>query len=173
MSKRSAQDDRRAIAAYRTEYGEGPFLAADAVVVSSDDHVLLVRRASPPQKGRLAFPGGFVKPDETFLQAAWRELEEEAGLSLSGIAPAGQSLRDAPDRDPRARIVSVAFLFRLDAPAAAIHIRRGDDAVEAFWKPLDDALRPEDFFADHFEIMRAFGLLPRRGIDDGRSISSV
>lgn len=161
MSTSTAEEDRRAVAAYRAKRGKGPFLAADVVVVSGDNHVLLVRRSSPPQRGRFAFPGGFVEHDETFFQAALRELEEETGLGLGNTRAAAQSLRDAPDRDPRARIVSVAFLFRLDARAETLEIRAGGDAGAAAWKVVPGSLEPNDFFADHFDILRAFGLASR------------
>ncbi len=164
----TADEDRLAIAAYREKYGTGPFLAADAVVVSADGLVLLVRRSAPPQKGRLALPGGFVEADETFLQAAVRELDEETGVcvdlpGLEGNASAVPSLlRDAPDRDPRARIVSVAFLFRLDRPAAALTPKAGDDAAEAGWYRPDADLSSAECFADHYDILRGFGLFATR-----------
>jgi bifunctional NMN adenylyltransferase/nudix hydrolase len=157
------EEDRRAIEEYRSRHGEGPFLATDAVVSSADGLVLLVRRSKPPQKGRLAFPGGFLKRDETLFDGALRELAEETGLDLRGgpqAKPRGWLLRDAPDRDPRARIVSAAFHFALPKKASAYPVKGADDAAEASWMKLDSSLKPQDFYADHFAILRDFGLLP-------------
>lgn len=157
------EEDREAVEAYRRSRGSGPFLAADAVVVSSDGAVLLVRRARPPGRGLLALPGGFVVADETFLQAALRELVEETGLDVTlgagGTAePDATVVRDQPDRDPRARIVSVAHLFRLGRAAGDVPVRGGGDAAEASWVPLDALRGPDAFFADHHGILAAFGL---------------
>lgn len=161
----TAKEDREAIAAYRAKRGQGPFIAADAVVVSRDGRVLLIRRKKPPQRDRLAFPGGFVNKDETFLHAALRELAEETGLALSGseAVPAAQSLRDGPNRDPRARIVSVAFLFRLHWDADAVAVEAADDAGDAAWTTLDGSFSRDDFFADHHAALHALGLLPHAG----------
>lgn len=157
------EEDRRAVAEYRSGHGEGPFLAADAVVTSADGLVLLVRRSKPPQKGRLAFPGGFLDRDETLFDCALRELAEETGLDLHAspeAEPRAKLLRDAPDRDPRARIVSVAFHFVLSGTASARPVKGGDDAAEALWIRVDPSMQPRDFYADHFAILGDLGLLP-------------
>lgn len=154
------EEDRRAVEEYRRQYGGGPFLAVDAVVTSNDGYVLLVRRSGPPQKGRLALPGGFLGTDETLLAAALRELEEETGLRLSSgqARPAERLLRDAPGRDPRARIVSVAFHFPLTQDAADLPVKGADDAADASWMKLDASMGPDDFYADHYGILQEFGL---------------
>lgn len=157
------EEDRRAIEEYRNRHGQGPFLATDAVMTSADGFVLLVRRSKPPQKGRLAFPGGFLERDETLLDSALRELAEETGLELRGgpeAEPQGRLLRDAPDRDPRARIVSAAFHFALPKEASAYPVKGADDAADASWIRLDPSMQPRDFYADHFAILGDFGLLP-------------
>src|SRR5438477_7558836 len=95
--------------------------------------VLLVRRGQHPELGKWALPGGFVRPREQLDAAAARELGEEAGLAQ---LPPGVRLRQlgaygSPDRDPRMRVVSIAYLgFAADLPAA----RAGLDAELArFW----------------------------------------
>jgi bifunctional NMN adenylyltransferase/nudix hydrolase len=160
-------EDERAIRRYRERFGEGPFLAADAVVVSGDGRILLVQRSSPPGKGLWALPGGFVDRHETFLEAALRELKEETGLALGDrngrpLAPEASLLRDAPYRDPRARIVSVAFLFRLTQSSGSLSVKGADDAVNACWIDLGESPSAERFFADHAEILAGFGLLPEQ-----------
>jgi 8-oxo-dGTP diphosphatase len=98
---------------------------------------LLVRRGEHPELGKWALPGGFVRPHEQLDEAAARELGEEAGLAQ---LPAGVRLRQlgaygSPDRDPRMRVVSVAYLgFAADLPAT----RAGSDAELARFWPVSD-----------------------------------
>src|SRR5262245_6625133 len=90
-----------------------PAFTADLAVfarVEGEVRVLLIRRGHEPFAGRWALPGGFVDEGETALEAAVRELKEEAGLDVppDRIEPFG--LFDAPGRDPRGWTVSAAFL---------------------------------------------------------------
>src|SRR6185503_15894930 len=85
-------------------------LTVDCVVFGFDEaelKVLLIERALEPFKGKWALPGGFVRVEETLDEAARRELEEEAGLKdvfLEQLFSFG-----TVDRDPRERVVSVAY----------------------------------------------------------------
>jgi bifunctional NMN adenylyltransferase/nudix hydrolase len=162
-----AEEDRRAIEEYRRKHGEGPFLAADAVVWSADGHALLIRRSKAPGRGLLALPGGFVEPTETFLEAAVRELIEETGIKISAgdggdiaseLIPEAEAVFDEPNRDPRARVVSVAYFFPMRHAAREMPLEAGDDAAAAIWRKIDERTSAADFFADHFRILRHFGL---------------
>jgi 8-oxo-dGTP diphosphatase len=115
-------------------------------------HVLLVTRGEDPFEGKLALPGGFVHPDEDLEHAAARELKEETGLRhvpghLEQLASYGK-----PDRDPRMRVVSIAFLAlapNLPDPVA------GSDAAAAHWVPLSEVLAAPALLAfDHDRILR-------------------
>jgi 8-oxo-dGTP diphosphatase len=115
-------------------------------------HVLLVTRGEDPFLGELALPGGFVHPDEDLEHAAARELQEETGLHnvpghLEQLASYG-----SPNRDPRMRVVSVAFLAlapNLPDPIA------GTDAAAAHWLPLSEVLAGPGVLAfDHGQILR-------------------
>ncbi|MGW4053891.1 NUDIX hydrolase [Streptomyces sp. NPDC004779] len=113
-------------------------------------HVLLVQRGQEPYAGAWALPGGFVQPRESAGTAARRELAEETGLS--GATVAGLHLEQLrtytePDRDPRMRVVSVAYTALVpDLPEP----RGGGDAAEARWLPYD-AVPPLAF--DHDRIL--------------------
>ncbi|MFB7057649.1 NUDIX domain-containing protein [Streptomyces vinaceus] len=104
-------------------------------------HVLLIRRGQEPYEGAWALPGGFVLPRESAETAARRELAEETGLSEAVVAALHlEQLRtySDPDRDPRMRVVSVAFTALVpDMPEPAA--QGGGDAAQARWVPVGEA----------------------------------
>ena len=88
-------------------------VTADLVVLTVRDDelaVLLVRRGEPPFAGELALPGGFVRPDETLREAAVRELAEETGPGFEAVHLEQLASYGDPGRDPRMRVVTVAYL---------------------------------------------------------------
>ena len=111
-------------------------IPATIAVVIRDGHVLLVRRANPPDAGRWGFPGGKTEQGETLPQAALRELKEETGVSADALHVF--TAVDAFDRDDdgelRRHFILIAVLCRWTGgqPAA------GDDALEARWFRLGD-----------------------------------
>jgi 8-oxo-dGTP diphosphatase len=119
------------------KYAHEPFaVTVDLAVFTLREgalHVLLVERGQEPYAGRWALPGGFVQPDESAETAARRELAEETGLSdVSGLHLEQVRTYSEPGRDPRMRVVSVAFAALLpDAPEA----HGGSDAARADWVP--------------------------------------
>ncbi|HEY8985920.1 MAG TPA: NUDIX domain-containing protein [Streptomyces sp.] len=106
-------------------------LRADAL------HVLLVERGREPYAGEWALPGGFVRPEESAETAARRELAEETGLGdATGLHLEQLRTYSEPGRDPRMRVVSVAFAALLpDGPEP----HGGGDAAQARWTPYDEA----------------------------------
>ncbi|GAA2778204.1 NUDIX hydrolase [Saccharopolyspora taberi] len=113
-------------------------LTTDIVVFAEANrelHVLLIRRGWDPFAGHWALPGGYVDTGETFAQAAHRELAEETGLTARRLVQVG--VYDIPNRDPRGRVVSVAFATVLDRMTSAT---AGDDAREARWFRTNRAL---------------------------------
>lgn len=126
-----------------------PALTADAVVFAKDGdsiRLLLVERKHDPCKGCWAFPGGFMNMDETTAQAAHRELFEETGIKVDAMRQVGAY--DKVDRDPRGRVITVAYTTLIDRPLPA---RGADDAAEAEW--IDVSHLPSLAF-DHDEILR-------------------
>ncbi|MBX3417894.1 MAG: NUDIX hydrolase [Pirellulaceae bacterium] len=125
-----------------------PALSVDIVLFGFQESqlsVLLIQRANPPFAGDWALPGGFVDLDETLEQAALRELQEETGLSDLNLEQLHAF--STIDRDPRERVISIAFygLVKQERyqPVAA------DDARDARWFPIENL--PQLAF-DHQQI---------------------
>ena len=115
--------------------------------MTRDNQVLLIQRKNEPCQGQWAFPGGFMNIDETAEAAAVRELQEETGITLSETDIFQVGAYTAVDRDPRERVITIAYLAEIDAP---VPVKGSDDAARAQWFPLD-ALPPLAF--DHAEIL--------------------
>ena len=131
------------------------FVTVDLVVLTIRDErlsVLLVERGGEPFRGSLALPGGFVQVDEDIRDAAYRELKEESGVGRRHVVLEQLATYGAPDRDPRARVVSVTWLaLGGDLPEP----RAGSDAAAAQWMPVDRALvRGRRLAFDHRQILR-------------------
>ncbi len=115
-----------------------PALTVDCVVFGLDEQdilkVMLIKRRLPPFKGEWALPGGFVRVDESLDAAARRELQEETGIEdvfLEQLYSFG-----AVDRDPRERVVTVAYYALVNLGDHTIHA--ATDASEAGWFSLDN-----------------------------------
>jgi len=91
--------------------------------------VLLIRRGNYPYKGMYALPGGFVKPNETLEEAAFRELQEETNASCNYL----HQLRtfSKPDRDPRQWVITCAYTALVSV--TNLNIVAGSDAETAEW----------------------------------------
>lgn len=125
-----------------------PSVTTDCVIFGFDGvklRVLLVRRGVEPYKGRWALPGGFMKIDESAEEGALRELQEETGLSCAYIRQFHTFT--APERDPRERVITIAYyaLVRMQ------DVKGGDDAADARWFASDEV--PQLAF-DHDQILR-------------------
>jgi 8-oxo-dGTP diphosphatase len=136
--------------AFTYEYPR-PAVTVDCVIFGFDEsglRVLLIQRGTEPFRGRWAIPGGFVDMNESLEDAARRELEEETGLRsvyLEQLYTFGD-----PGRDPRGRVITVAYwaLTRVLAEP----VRAASDADCAAWFPVDDL---PDLAFDHERILTA------------------
>lgn len=108
-------------------------LTADIVIEHDDGSIILIRRGSPPFKGAWAIPGGKLEGDEAIEETAIREAQEETGLVVQLMRIIG--VYSKPDRDPRGRFVSVAFVARpiggtLKAASDAREVLRTNDFAD-------------------------------------------
>ncbi len=134
--------------AYEYEYPH-PAVTVDVVIftIRNDDlKVLLIKRALEPFVGRWALPGGFVDIDESLVDAAKRELREETGVTAAYLEQLYTF--GAPKRDPRERVISVAYYALM--PSDALEIKAASDAEGVGWFGIDEL--PELAF-DHSDIM--------------------
>src|SRR6266581_2227064 len=101
--------------------------------------VLAWRRHAEPHLGRWALPGGFIRLDEDLPATATRVLAERAGLPDAPGHLEQLQTYGYPDRDPRARVVSVAYLGL--AP----------DQPRMSWQPVDELA---EMAFDHLRILQ-------------------
>ncbi len=128
-----------------------PAVSVDIVLVQKKDddfQILLIKREKPPFQGSYALPGGFVDQDENLEQAAQRELWEETGLQKINLIQI-HTFSD-PDRDPRGRVISIAFGAIIEDKYEG-KPQAGGDAAELGWFNLSD-LPPLAF--DHDQIIK-------------------
>lgn len=128
------------------------YVTVDIVVLTVREgslQALLIRRGEDPHRGRLALPGGFVRPAEDLESAAARELREETGLDLAPAHLEQLGSYGSPHRDPRARTVSVAYLAILPTSTEPT---AGTDASDALWVATED-LEPGELAFDHDSIV--------------------
>ena len=141
----STNDRESFLAQYDPRAYDPVAVTVDVVTLTIRDarlQVLLVRRGVQPHQGSWALPGGFVRPrtgpggertEEDLAQTAARELAEEAGPQLRPTHLEQLGSYGSPGRDPRLRVVSVAYLaFAPEMPEAT----PGTDAADAQWVPV-------------------------------------
>jgi 8-oxo-dGTP diphosphatase len=124
-------------------------VTVDVVIFALRDgelQVLLIQRGVPPFEGQWALPGGFVRDGESVDAAARRELEEETGVRdvyLEQLYTFGE-----PRRDPRGRVITVAYYALVTSDA--LPLVAGTDAGAVRWAP---ARRHPRLAFDHEAIL--------------------
>ncbi len=128
-------------------------VTVDLVVLTIRDDgldVLLVRRRDDPFAGALALPGGVIRPHEGLSQAAVRELAEETRLTVGAAYLEQLASYGDPGRDPRMRVVTVAYLALI--PEMPLPLA-GTDAAEARWTAVGKVLGRGVLAFDHQRIL--------------------
>jgi 8-oxo-dGTP diphosphatase len=187
MSRISSQSEEEFLSSYDESAYARPSVTVDLAlmtVVDGAPAALLRRREEHPFKGQWALPGSFVGVDEALDEAALRVLADEAHMSGAFIEQL-YTFGD-PGRDPRTRVITVAYFALLPAESFREALKQGTDLVlaELVVAPEDDrasvsALNEEEplpLAFDHADILHvavarlrgkldyspvAFALLPR------------
>jgi 8-oxo-dGTP diphosphatase len=126
-------------------------VAVDAIVFGYSKNegvsVLLIQRKYEPFKNQWAIPGGFVLEEESLEEAVRRELSEETGIEVNYLEQL-YTFGD-PNRDPRQRIISVAY-FALVKSLRFQQLKASTDAENAQWFNIKSL--PKLAF-DHHQIL--------------------
>jgi len=174
----AAGHEREVLAGYDPRAFPPIAVTVDVVALTIRDaelQVLLVRRGEPPYAGWWALPGGFVRPqrqpdgatkEEDLAEAASRELTEEAGARLRAAHLEQLGTYGTPGRDPRMRVVSVAYLaFSPEMPDPT----PGSDAADARWVPVTTLGPSETGPAEGGQLAFDHARILADGLDRARS----
>lgn len=159
--RRVPADEAAFLREYRPADFPRPSVTVDIValsIINAELRVLLVRRGEHPFKGAWALPGGFVRvgdghrdQGEDLDAAAARELQEETNLTPADVLLEQVAAFGRAGRDPRLRVISVAFCA-LIRPDLVPLVRAGGDATQADWFPVTE-LAPQKLAFDHGAII--------------------
>jgi len=157
-------EEKKFLESYNKDKYEKPSVTVDIIIFTnnaSENQVLLIKRKKHPFKDNWAIPGGFVNIDESLEDAAKRELKEETNVDADIIEQLYTFGK--VDRDPRMRVISVAYAALIDKDKLG-NVQAGDDASEAIWFTISSNLQftntktneiitMDDLAFDHKEIM--------------------
>lgn len=139
---------------YKPGEYERPSVTVDMLVFAVSEtldslRLLLIRRKNHPYMNCWALPGGFVELEESLEEAARRELQEETGLQdiyMEQLYTFGE-----PDRDPRTRIISTAYMALIQEKA--VEVTAGDDAAEVCWFSIREQGGKVELRGDNGELL--------------------
>lgn len=160
MKREPSAEEKAFLEKYRPQDYPRPAVAVDLVILTIIDaqvRVLLVKRKEHPFKGGWALPGGFVRvgdgkeQGEDLDAAARRELIEETGLDPDRVLIEQLFTFGRAGRDPRMRVISVAYVA-LVRPDLAPIVRAGGDVSDADWFSIE-SLKKQELAFDHREIV--------------------
>lgn len=177
MYKPENKEEETFLAEYNADKYPKPSVTLDIVIFTLDEknelNVLLIKRKGFPYKDHWAIPGGFLNMDESIDEGAARELEEETGLQ--GIHIEQFQTFGEVDRDPRMRVISIAYMAFV--PKSKLNLVAGDDAADAqLFKITHDlngfvligernVVKEKEFAFDHAEVLRTALMRLRNRID--------
>jgi 8-oxo-dGTP diphosphatase len=127
-------------------------LTVDAIIITDDGRIVLVKRVFDPYKDHWALPGGVVEYGERVEDAVIREAKEETGLDIRIERLIG--VYSDPGRDPRGHFVSISFLCR--PTGGSLRTSKETKEVKAF---LKEELRSIKLAFDHEKMLRDAGLI--------------
>ena len=139
--KRGTEEDSEAafLAAYDASVYERPSVTVDVALLTVQGEglsTLLIKRGEHPERGRYALPGGFVAATESLDAAARRVLAEKANIERVFIEQL-YTFGD-PGRDPRTRVITVAYYALLDPQRfAECEAKRSEVKVARLVVPWD------------------------------------
>ncbi len=169
MAEHSEQTERAFLASY-DPHAYPPMAVTTDVVLLTVRHgrlsVLLIERGNHPFRGMWALPGGFVNVDEDLETAAQRELAEETGLAVEANFLEQLKTYGAPGRDPRMRVVTVAYLA---FSAVTQQPTGGDDARQARFFAVEDLAIPELGTADGTPLASDHAQIIADGVERARA----
>jgi ADP-ribose pyrophosphatase YjhB (NUDIX family) len=96
--------------------------------------ILMIKREGHPYKNKWALPGGFIEPNESVDEAAYRELKEETNVDnvyLEQLYTWGNL-----NRDPRTRVISCSYMALIDGTKNTV--KPGSDSLETRWFNLSE-----------------------------------
>jgi mutator protein MutT len=125
-------------------YYENPLPAATALILNSDNQLLLGKRAVDPAKGAWCLPGGFIEMGETMEQAAIRELREETGLEGRILSFVGCFFQES-------RLYGGVIIFGYRVEVIDGVMKAGDDMEELLYSSLDSL--PQVAFEAHLKLI--------------------
>ena len=159
-----SEEDKEFLKTYKADEFEHPSVTVDMLIFSvnkeAELQLMLIKRKNSPYKDCWAIPGGFVNIDESVNTAALRELKEETNVygHLEQFGVFGEV-----NRDPRTRVISIAYLALVRDDLLKLQMQAGDDAkaVRLFNVTLDKETDDLKFFNsklnlafDHEEIIK-------------------
>lgn len=115
--------------------------------------ILLIQRKNPPFQGNFALPGGFVEYGEAVEDACIREVKEETNLDIEIEKLKLVGVYSKPDRDPRGHTITNTFLYILSEKAENLNPSAGDDAKNAKFFKISEALGLKLAF-DHKDMIK-------------------
>ena len=132
LRNRDGLTEKEFLAQYRPGDYERPSVTADILIFSPSADleslkILLIKRGNHPYMNCWALPGGFVGITESAFTAACRELKEETGLT--GVYMEQLYTFTKPERDPRMRVIDIAYMALINEA----DVYAGDDAADAAW----------------------------------------